>query len=60
MGLQQRKNSKRKCRARKAASRYRGVQVGKCGHCGAPAMPHRPCPSCGYYKGRQVLDIKVE
>jgi ribosomal protein L32 len=21
-------------------------------------MPHRACPKCGYYKGREVLDIK--
>jgi ribosomal protein L32 len=21
-------------------------------------MPHRACPKCGYYKGREVLDVK--
>jgi ribosomal protein L32 len=21
-------------------------------------MPHRACPKCGYYKGREVLDIQ--
>ncbi len=23
--------------------------------CGEPTLPHRICPSCGTYKGRQVL-----
>lgn len=23
--------------------------------CGEPTLPHRVCPSCGTYKGRQVL-----
>ena len=28
-----------------------------CG-CGEPALPHRVCPSCGTYKGRQYLKIE--
>ena len=26
-----------------------------CGECGAPRQPHRVCPSCGKYNGRQVV-----
>ncbi|MCE5199002.1 50S ribosomal protein L32, partial [bacterium] len=26
--------------------------------CHAPAQPHHACPSCGYYNGRLVLQIK--
>lgn len=26
-----------------------------CGNCSAPTAPHRVCPSCGYYRGRQVV-----
>ena len=25
--------------------------------CGRPSLPHRVCPSCGYYNGRKVLEI---
>jgi large subunit ribosomal protein L32 len=32
-------------------------QLGKCPQCGEPAIPHRICPACGFYKGRQVLSI---
>jgi large subunit ribosomal protein L32 len=27
-----------------------------CGKCGNPKLPHRACPECGYYKGRQVTE----
>lgn len=27
-----------------------------CPQCGEAKMPHRVCPSCGTYKGRQLVD----
>ncbi len=29
-----------------------------CPHCGAPKEPHKVCPGCGRYRGRQVLGGK--
>jgi large subunit ribosomal protein L32 len=26
-----------------------------CPNCGDVAVPHRVCPSCGHYKGREVV-----
>jgi large subunit ribosomal protein L32 len=26
-----------------------------CQNCSAPTVSHRACPSCGFYKGRDVL-----
>lgn len=34
-------------------------QLGKCSQCDAAIIPHRVCPACGYYKGRQVLTIST-
>ena len=28
-----------------------------CPQCGAPKLPHRVCPTCGTYKGRQVIAV---
>ena len=29
--------------------------VVNCANCGAVVKPHHVCPSCGYYKGKQVV-----
>jgi len=28
-----------------------------CPKCGKPVLPHTVCLSCGYYKGREVIDV---
>ena len=35
----------------------RPATLAKCSHCGQPALPHTVCPTCGYYKNRQVIDV---
>jgi large subunit ribosomal protein L32 len=55
MGVPKRKMSKMKKRLRKAANRYEGVLATYCSSCSAPARPHRVCPACGSYKGKQVI-----
>lgn len=27
----------------------------ECKKCGAPVLPHRACPKCGDYRGRQIV-----
>jgi large subunit ribosomal protein L32 len=29
-----------------------------CPSCGEIKLPHRACPSCGTYRGRQVIEAK--
>ena len=31
----------------------------KCSKCGALLMPHRMCPECGYYNGREVVKTEA-
>lgn len=28
-----------------------------CPHCGETIQTYRACPSCGYYKGRQIVNV---
>ena len=30
-----------------------------CSHCGKPHRPHHMCLECGYYNGRQVMDLEA-
>jgi large subunit ribosomal protein L32 len=33
-------------------------QVQPCRNCGEPKLAHHVCPSCGVYRGRQVIVIE--
>lgn len=58
MGVPKRKPSRSRQRMRRA---YNSVltlpELSTCPQCAAPRLTHRVCPSCGFYKGRQVLTI---
>lgn len=32
----------------------------KCPNCGEMIAPHRACPACGFYKGKEVVSKKSE
>jgi large subunit ribosomal protein L32 len=60
MAVPKRKKSKSKTRMRRAVKKVRMRTVKACPQCGAPQEPHRVCPSCGYYRGRQVVSVKAD
>lgn len=31
-----------------------------CSNCGEMRLPHTVCPSCGHYKGREVINTQEE
>lgn len=30
----------------------------QCSNCGEMRLPHRACPDCGHYKGREVFEVE--
>ena len=32
-------------------------QMTTCSHCGATILTHRICPECGYYRGKQAIEV---
>ncbi len=54
MALPQKRTSKSKKGMRRSHHRVDIPNVIYC-ECGEPTLPHRVCPSCGVYKGRQYL-----
>jgi large subunit ribosomal protein L32 len=49
----------RRNRRRAANSKLReAVQVILCPKCKEPVLPHRACPACGYYRGREVVAVE--
>ncbi len=29
----------------------------QCSNCGEKRLPHRVCPNCGHYKGREIFEV---
>jgi large subunit ribosomal protein L32 len=60
MGVPKRKPSTSRMKMRRAYNRVLKLpQISKCPQCAEPHVPHRVCPACGYYKGRQVLTVNA-
>jgi large subunit ribosomal protein L32 len=60
MAVPKRKKSKSKIRSRKRSHKRKLAATQACPQCGAAQEPHRVCPSCGYYRGRQVVTVEAE
>ena len=55
-----RRHSKSRTRQRRAHDALRAPQTTLCPNCQEPRVPHRVCPKCGQYKGRQVVKVEQE
>jgi large subunit ribosomal protein L32 len=56
MSLPKRRTSRARSRQRRAVNmRLTVPTLVECANCGNRVMPHRVCPKCGYYRGKQVL-----
>ena len=60
MALPKRQHSKQRSRKRRTHYKVTMASLGKCPQCKKSILSHRVCPSCGYYKGKPVVEIKVE
>ena len=43
---------------RRAAIKLSVRKTVLCGNCGNPVLPHTICKNCGFYKGKEVIDVK--
>jgi large subunit ribosomal protein L32 len=59
MGAPKRRFSKARTASRRAHFKVRPVTLVECPQCHARMVPHRVCPACGYYAGRQVVEVKT-
>jgi large subunit ribosomal protein L32 len=56
MAVPKRRKTGSKMRMRRAHWRLKAPTMSRCPQCREPKQPHRVCPNCGYYAGRQVVD----
>jgi len=58
MPVPKKQTSKAKTRSRRASAWTLDVPSRSiCPRCGSTKVPHVVCPICGWYKGRQALEV---
>lgn len=58
MALPKRRHSKQRGRKRRTFWKVASPSLNTCPHCKSSKPSHAVCPVCGFYKGRQVIEIK--
>jgi large subunit ribosomal protein L32 len=53
-----RRHSKARRDKRRAHDFLTAASLSECPNCHEAKMPHRVCPHCGHYKGKEVIDVK--
>ncbi|MBY0370728.1 50S ribosomal protein L32 [bacterium] len=54
MGVPKKRKSKMKTALRRSHHALEGVNLVACSNCKTPILPHRMCPGCGFYGGKQA------
>lgn len=57
MPVPKKRHTKSRRDRRRAHQALKKLLLVPCSHCGELILPHRVCPSCGYYKGKMVVDV---
>ena len=53
-----RRHSKARGRMRRPHDAIKPKSVSTCPNCHEAKEPHRVCAKCGFYKGREVIEVK--
>lgn len=49
--------SKTRTRKRRTHDKLTAPQLSTCSNCGAAVLYHHICPECGFYRGKQAVDM---
>lgn len=56
---QKRRHPRSRTRSRRRTWKAPPLTLVTCPQCKARILPHRVCPSCGYYGGREVVEVEA-
>jgi large subunit ribosomal protein L32 len=59
MAVPKQRQSHSRTSKRRAQHKISSPSLAHCPQCNAPRLPHRVCPECGYYNGKQVSEPRV-
>lgn len=52
------RHNRSQTKQRRSHHALKAAPLSVCAHCGAKHRPHHMCLECGYYNGRQVIDLE--
>ncbi len=58
MAVPKKKTSKSRRDMRRAHDSLTAPGISLCSQCKEPKQPHRVCPSCGTYKGKEIVSTE--
>jgi large subunit ribosomal protein L32 len=58
MAVPKRKTSKSRKRLRRGHDKAVVIPSQACPRCSSPKLPHRVCPTCGYYRGKKMIEVE--
>ncbi len=58
MAVPKRRTSKSRQGHRRSHHHVTAKAVQYCPRCNEPILPHRVCPNCGFYQGREVINME--
>jgi len=60
MAVPKRRTSHARQGKRRSHLGIKPLQIQFCPHCEQATLPHRVCSNCGYYQGREVVQMEKE
>ena len=57
MAVPKRKTGRAKTNSRRSSHKLTAINTSSCPQCHNPRVPHRVCLSCGYYDGKEVIEV---
>ncbi len=58
MAVPKRRTSKSRKRLRRGHHVAASMRTQACPRCSSPKLPHRVCGSCGYYRGKKLIEVE--
>jgi large subunit ribosomal protein L32 len=59
MAVPKKRTSRARRDKRRATHKVAAARLNECPRCHQPRLPHRVCPNCGTYAGREVISHEV-
>ena len=59
MAVPKKKQGRARTRKRRAQHKAGKATINSCPRCHSPRLPHRVCPTCGTYAGREVVAQRI-